>query len=48
MIFRNQPRGVGFTFGQAKVLTEAVFSGTVSFLKKTKIAPSELDQAGGF
>jgi len=40
--FQKSAQGVGFTFGQAKVLTEAVFSGTVSFLKKTKIAPGEL------
>src|SRR3989338_288297 len=40
--FQKSAQGVGFTFGQAKVLTEAVFSGTVNFLKKTKIAPSEL------
>lgn len=40
--FQKSAQGVGFTFGQAKILTEAVFSGTVSFLKKTKIAPGEL------
>lgn len=40
--FQKSAQGVGFTFGQAKILTKAVFSGTVSFLKKTKIAPGEL------
>lgn len=40
--FQKSAQGVGFTFGQAKVLTEAVFSGTVSFLRKTKIAPGDL------
>lgn len=40
--FKKSAQGVGFTFGQAKVLTEAVFSGTVSFLRKTKIAPGDL------
>lgn len=40
--FRKSAQGVGFTFGQAKVLTEAVFSGTIGFLKKAKITPAEL------
>lgn len=40
--FQKSAQGVGFTFGQARVLTEAVFSGTVNFLKKMRITPGEL------
>lgn len=40
--FRDAAEGVGFSKAQAGLLVKTTFSGTLAFLKKTKITPAQL------